>query len=192
MEKFLCCLCCQSGPIHLKCQINKQAFNPGEAIYLNVEVDNTATDTDLRQVKIKLEETVVFISSGHSKKKRHHRDIFSCVIVGSGIKGRDQGSWQNVQVNIPTDTVPSFENCECVHLTYNCEVSVDIPSAIDSKVEFPISIVYSVQATQPPLGTQFFNPSVAYPPGPSAPPVTMQPELLPSQPPPPYMGYTKA
>ena len=190
MEKFLCCLCCQSGPIQLKCQINKQAFNPGEAIYLNVEVDNTATDTDLRQVKIKLEETVVFISLGISKR-RHHRNISSCV-VGSGIKGRDQGSWQNVQVNIPTDIVPSFENCKCVHLTYNCVVSVDIPSAIDSKVEFPISIVYSVQATQPPLGTQFFNPSVAYPPGPSAPPVTMQPELLPSQPPPPYMGYTKA
>lgn len=43
-EKYICCLCCRSGPIRLSITLQKRAYNVGEQIVFSVEVDNKETD----------------------------------------------------------------------------------------------------------------------------------------------------
>ena len=194
-EKLLCCLCCQSGPIRLRCQLNKQAFYIGEPIIFSVEVDNRETDKDLRKVEAMLVKEVVLISTT-SWKERHHFPE-SSVVLTQGVQARAEESWQNIRLNIPANITPSFENCKCVHVNYQFVVAVDIPSAIDTSVTFPITVANGIQTSQPlvnppmihdvPPVQQYGMPSApsagmyqqAYPP-----PIVAQPP--PSQPPPPY------
>lgn len=39
-SKFLCCLCCRSGPISGTVNVNRSGFVPGEAIHFNAEIQN--------------------------------------------------------------------------------------------------------------------------------------------------------
>ena len=146
-EKFLCCLCCQSGPIRLRCEINKQAFCIGEAIIFTVELDNKATDRDLRKVEARLLKELVLISSKSRKQTSHCPE--SSVVLTQGIQPGGEESWHNVQLNIPTDIVSTFENCKCIHVTHVFIVEVEIPNAINAKVVLPIKITNGVHTSQP-------------------------------------------
>ena len=39
-EKTVCCLCCESGPIHVRGSIDKGGYVPGENILVTVELNN--------------------------------------------------------------------------------------------------------------------------------------------------------
>ena len=203
-EKFLCCLCCRSGPISLRCQINKQAFYIGEPIIFSVELDNKATDRELRKVEATLSKEVMMISS--SSWKGRHNFPESSVLLTQSVQPGAEESWHNVRFNIPTNIVPTFENCKCIHVTYAFVVEVDIPNAIDTKVVLPITIANGVQTSQPviqppevqpvpPAGANLYGMHTApagdlyqqtYPPS-----ITMQPppsQQPPSRPPPHHHG----
>ena len=53
VEKTVCCLCCESGPIKVYAEIDKTGYVPGEAIRVTGFVDNQ-TNRDIISCTIKL------------------------------------------------------------------------------------------------------------------------------------------
>ena len=52
-EKFLCCLCCKSGPLRVTANIDRSGYCPGEGILLNAECENL-TNTKMAGIRAKL------------------------------------------------------------------------------------------------------------------------------------------
>lgn len=174
-EKFLCCLCCQSGPIRLAGSIQKQAYHLGEQIVFSFELDNKQTDKALRSVEARLMMKFKYFSDFIST--REYESAKSSVLLSEGVGPRGEDSWNNVTLNIPTDAMPSFNNCKCMHLNYFFIVNVDIAGAFDPQISFPIVILSSPQAAQPTLqppsvaiDIMHSAPGVPYPPATNMPP----------------------
>jgi hypothetical protein len=147
VEKFLCCLCCESGPIRLRAELQKQAFQGGEPLVFSFELDNKATNKPLRKVEARLMQRVTFYSSSREETQEF---TISSEVLSEDIPPGSEGAWKDVSLAIPPDTEPNFE-CKCMLVEYYFEVSVDIESAFDPKVIFPITIVNGVRTTQPGL-----------------------------------------
>jgi hypothetical protein len=140
-EKYICCLCCQSGPLRFSAKIYKQIYYVGEQIVFSVDVDNKETDEPLGEVEVKLIALFSFISkSGNTKTV--FTDELACVRLteGMGLAPRSERNWRDVTLNIPTHTAPTFDNCKCMHLAYFLTVKIGISLAFDPKVYFPITI----------------------------------------------------
>lgn len=145
-EKFLCCLCCQSGPIKLIGSIPKQAFTPGEQIQLSFELDNMETDQPLRAIEAKL--MAKFKATSNIGVKYENEWAESSVELCNGMAPRNKNTW-NVTLNIPKDTTPNFQNCKCLQLDYYFIVKVDIEAHFDANVSFPITISSGPFSVQP-------------------------------------------
>ncbi|XP_028394255.1 arrestin domain-containing protein 3-like [Dendronephthya gigantea] len=146
-EKFLCCLCCQSGPIRLVGRIQKQAYYLGDQIIFSFEIDNKETDKPLRKIEARLTQKLTLISNTGCTSEDENAK--SSVRLSEGLSPRGEESWHDVALNIPTDIIPSFDNCKCMHLEYYFIVNVDIEAAFDPKVLFPIKISSGPQMMQP-------------------------------------------
>ena len=177
-EKFLCCLCCQSGPIRLVSEIQKKAYHLGDQIIFSFELDNKETDKPLRKIEARLIQQFTFISN--TGRIRETEDVKSSLQLSEGVSPRGEESWNDVALNIPTNIVPSFNNCKCMHLKYYFIVKVDIEAAFDPKVSFPITISSGPQIVQPTFQPLFMPGNVM----PSAPPASLPPASYP-----PATGY---
>ena len=190
-EKFLCCLCCASGPIRLRGTIQKQAYYLGEQITFSFELDNKETDQELRKIEARLMEQFTFISNtGRTREDEHAK---SSVRLSEGVPPRGEDSWHDVKLNIPTDILPSFNNCKCMRLEYFFIVNVDIAAAFDPQLKFPITISSGPHTMQPvgqppliPGNVMPSAPGMVYPPPAGVPPPMSMPP--PAGPPPP-VGY---
>lgn len=154
-EKYICCLCCQSGPIRLSITLQKRAHNVGEQIVFSVEVDNKETDELLRKVEAKLKEFFTFISKSGNTRSVFTQDN-SSVRVAEGVAPRSEQSWRDITLDIPTHTIPTFDNCECIHLSYIFSVKIKMSSAFNLKVWIQVTISSNPQMTpnhsdQPPF-----------------------------------------
>lgn len=147
IEKILCCLCCQSGPISIRAELQKQAFHVGEPLFFSLEIDNRATAKPLRKIEAKVMQRVSFFSTS---RKETQEFAISSGILSEGIPPRGEGTWKDMKLDLPDDTVPNFE-CKCMLVEYYFVASVDIESAFDPKVIFPITIVNCVSTIQPGL-----------------------------------------
>ena len=58
VAKTLCCLCCESGPITGVLRLEKTGYVPGEAIYLQGEVQNLSDTPCSVEVKLNLVHTL--------------------------------------------------------------------------------------------------------------------------------------
>ena len=147
IEKILCCLCCQSGPISIRAELQKQALHVGEPLSYSLEIDNRATAKPLRKIEAKVIQQVSFFST--SRKETQEFTISSDVLC-EGIPPLGEGTWKDMKLNLRDDTVPNFE-CKCMLVEYYFVASVDIESAFDPKVIFLITIVNGVSTSKPGL-----------------------------------------
>ena len=138
-EKFICCLWCQSGPIRLSVTLQKRAYYVGEQIVFSVEVDNKETDKRLDKVEAKLKAFFTFIS-----KTDNASSVFAkgnpSVRLGEGVAPRSEQSWRDATLDIPTNTTPMFNNCNCICLSYIFSVKIEVSLAINPKVLIPVAI----------------------------------------------------
>lgn len=144
-EKFLCCLCCQSGPIVIRSQINKQIFYAGETIVFDVELDNRETSKTLGNVEAKLVKRVMIMNNSNAT----HHSTESSVIIAQNFSPGGHEVWQNCQLNLPGQLLPNFDNCECVDVTYKFVVQVGIPGGINAKAKIPVTISAGVLSREP-------------------------------------------
>ena len=52
-SKFLCCLCCKTGPISAVFRIDRSGYVPGDSILLNAEINNNSNRT-MNSSKVRL------------------------------------------------------------------------------------------------------------------------------------------
>ena len=67
-HKFLCCLCCQSGPLVCRLHIPKSGFVGGEAIIPQVEVNNQSS-SNVAMVSLELKRKAAFTGERYRRVK---------------------------------------------------------------------------------------------------------------------------
>ena len=149
VEKYICCLCCRSGPVRLHCTLPKKLYNVGEKIVFSVEVDNTETyDEKLGAVTAQLLANYTLYSN-HSEKTARS-DVVSSLCLTENVQERSVGKWTDVSLEIPSDATPTFKNCKRIHLKYVFTVWVEIDSwAFDPKITVPVEISSGPLTIQP-------------------------------------------
>ena len=174
MEKYVCCLCCQAGPVILCLRLNKDVYNAGMTIVFDVELNNKATTRTLGKVEVKLVKLVVLLDGKGNKAK--HRYPTSSIVLAQTIFPGGEEYWHNVLLHTPSHLEPTIENSLCVNLTYSLVVKVKIPSGITAKVKLPVRVLPWIPTTLPPYASPHQQ-SSSYP-------VVTQP--ISYEPPPPY------
>ena len=148
MDKYLCCLCCRSGPIRLHYALPKKLHNAGEQINFSVEVDNTETNKQLGAVAVKLLAYYTFTSrSGNSQLP--FRNEVSTLRLAENVQGGSVGKWANASLEIPSDTTPSFSIGGGIHLEYFFVLYVELSWAADPKIKIPVVISSGLRTSQP-------------------------------------------
>ena len=188
-EKFLCCLCCQSGPIRLVVRIQKQVYHLGDQMIFSFALDNKETDKPLRTIEARLTEQFTLISNT-GRTIRNER-VLSSLRLSEGLPPRSEDSWNDVALIIPTHITPSFTNCNCMHLQYYFTINVGIAAAFDPKVSFPITLSSGPYMVQPMVQPGFIPGNVIPPaPGMVYPPPTLGIAMPPTAGPLPSTSYS--
>ena len=135
VTKTICCLCCASGPITLSVEIPRTGFCIGEVIPLSVNLENGSN----RQIQLSatLQQRVVYRAQGN------------CTYVGGPVlrllserlQPRTPTLWSpGDNLIIPLATETTMTSCDIIKVAYFLIVSAQIPGAISSSVEIPITI----------------------------------------------------
>ncbi|XP_056022796.1 arrestin domain-containing protein 17-like isoform X2 [Ostrea edulis] len=173
-NKFLCCLCCKSGPITGMLRLDRVGYVPGEAITFQAEIQNMTSRVCGTHVKLSM--TTIFHAT--SKSKTTSNEITR--VNHPDIQPGDTENWSGDRLVIPP-LPPSFlVGCRIIDINYCLELIVD-PSGPAIDLHVPLLIIigtiplqsvvqqyqtqYGVSATGPP--------ALPPPPGPepSAPPM---------------------
>ncbi len=171
-KKTICCLCCASGPITTRAQVERSGFCVGDSIPVTVEIENGSGRR--LTVSVNLYQNIVFYAQGRT-----------CVtskllagISGDAIPAHTTRTWNpGDSLKIP-QTNPSLSppSCSIIRITYVLKVSTIVPGSISVNATIPnipivIGNVPSRSRNQAPAS--LFLPDL--PPQPPAAPVFSQP-----------------
>ncbi|XP_062597207.1 arrestin domain-containing protein 17-like [Saccostrea cucullata] len=120
-SKFLCCLCCKSGPITGMLKLDRVGYVPGEAITFNAEIQNMTSS--VCGVHVKLYMTTVFHAT--TKSKTTTSEIAR--VVHQDIQPGETETWSGDSLVIPP-LPPSFlVGCKIIDINYFFELIVEPP-----------------------------------------------------------------
>uniref|UniRef100_A0A3Q2QEU3 Arrestin domain-containing protein 3 n=1 Tax=Fundulus heteroclitus TaxID=8078 RepID=A0A3Q2QEU3_FUNHE len=179
------------GQVHIDATVNKTAFTPGIAKV------NNATSRNMTP-KFKLIRTIEFLANGDSKNEEYSVQK----VVDKVIKPHTKHEVR-CELQVPTDEMPSIENCDIISVFHQLKVYLDISFAFDPEIIFPLVIAhpmfrdrvsgnlgpYPVEGFGGPTNSDFPPPAVAgglYPSLPSCGPYGYPGAQGPSAPPPAY------
>ncbi|ESO88266.1 hypothetical protein LOTGIDRAFT_165704 [Lottia gigantea] len=135
-EKTLCCWCCKSGPISAVFRIDRGGYVPGEAITLNVEINNSSNrKVNGSSVNFKM------VTKYHARCKTKTQSRSLAKIKHGEFKQGENDIWSGERLIIPP-VPPSFlTGCRIIDIHYYLELKVD-PSgpAFDLCIPFEIII----------------------------------------------------
>lgn len=190
-NKFLCCLCCKSGPITGTLSLNRCGYVPGEAIYFNAEIQNMTSRVCGCQVKLSM--TTIF----HATTKSRSSTNEVAKVLHQDVQPGETETWTGDRLMIPP-LPPSFlVGCSIIDINYYLELIVD-PSGPAIDLHVPLLIIIGtiplrsvVQQYQTQFGMTAPQPSALPPPGPaplapSAPPMAAAMPDMSNLPPPSY------
>ncbi|VDI06184.1 Hypothetical predicted protein [Mytilus galloprovincialis] len=179
VAKTLCCLCCESGPITGVLRVDKTGYVPGEAIYLQGEIQNLS-DTEC-SVEVRLNLNMLFHAT--SKTRSVPQEVTKLVLDRSN-PGETQ-SLSGKRIVIPP-VAPSFlAGCSIIDIRYHLELHVN-PSSVSKRLIVPVDIIigsiplrssfHSIMQPQPAIAPHDVNINVvgqgpgAFPSAPELPP----------------------
>ena len=150
-------MCCFPGKAHVKLDINKSAFLPGEDIFMDAEITNSSH----RIVKA-VQAAIVMQSSFHAKnntrksiqyvnKKRDEWEMS----YGEGRR------WKNVRLTIPPYIPESkLDGCDIIDITYELLFCVEISGGYDIKMSLPLLVgtTHSIGLSDIPMNFPGSNP----------------------------------
>ncbi|KAM4578933.1 arrestin domain-containing protein 3-like [Fundulus diaphanus] len=184
------------GQVHVDATVNKTAFTPGETMLIVAKVNN-ATSRNMTP-KFNLIRSITFLAQGDSKNEEYSVQK----VVDNVIKPHTQHEVR-CELQVPTNEMPSIENCDIISVTHQLKVYLDISFAFDPEIIFPVVIAhpmfrdrvsgnmgpYPVEGFGGPTKSDFPPPAVAgglYPSLPSCGPYGYPGAQGPSAPPPVY------
>ena len=134
VTKTVCCLCCASGPITLTAEIPRTGFCIGEVIPLNVHLENGSN----RQIQLSatVYQRVVYRAEGS-----YTYGGYQVIRLLSGpMQPRTPSQWSPGDKLIIPLLEPTLTSCDIIDVAYHLKVSAQIPGAIRSLVDIPITI----------------------------------------------------
>ncbi|XP_062579348.1 arrestin domain-containing protein 3-like [Saccostrea cucullata] len=131
--KYLCCLCCKSGPIMGLLKLDRSGYVPGEAIYFNAEVQNMTTR--VCKILAKLYMTTVFHTA--KKSKTTHSEVAK--VVYQDIRPGDTETWSG-RLIVPPLPPSHLQGCRIIDPTYYLELIVD-PSGPAFDLHVPVLVI---------------------------------------------------
>lgn len=141
-QKYLCCLCCRSGPISGLIKLDRSGYVPGEMIPFNAEIQNMSSRDCAPSLKLNM--VTLFHATTSTKTTSQEIIRMNHQVVPAG----ETEIWAD-RIQVPP-LPPSFlMGCSIIDINYNLELTI-APSgpAYDLKVPVPIIIgtipLYSV------------------------------------------------
>nr|XP_022332254.1 arrestin domain-containing protein 3-like [Crassostrea virginica] len=133
-DKFLCCLCCKSGPITGMIRLDRCGFVPGEAIQFNAEIQNMTSR--VCGIHVKLTMTTMFHATTESKSSSQE----VARVTHPDLQPGETDSWSGGRLVLPP-LPPSFlVGCGIIDINYYLELIVD-PSGPALDLQVPLSII---------------------------------------------------
>ncbi|XP_022332250.1 arrestin domain-containing protein 17-like [Crassostrea virginica] len=172
-DKFLCCLCCKSGPITGMIRLDRCGFVPGEAIQFNAEIQNMTSR--VCGIHVKLTMNTIFHAT--TKSKTTVQEVAR--VTHPDLQPGETETWSGDRLVLPP-LPPSFlVGCRIIDINYYLELIVD-PSGPALDLHVPLLVIIGtiplravVQQYQTQYGISGPGPSQLPPPGPepTAPPM---------------------
>ncbi|XP_072021564.1 arrestin domain-containing protein 3-like [Amphiura filiformis] len=142
IEKRICCLCCESGPIRVSAETDKCGYVPGEDIWVTGSVDNQ-TRLAIVSCSAKLMQLVSYrarrkgVGKEHVKKEK--RKIAS--VEGEGCDGVSTLTFEGKPIIVPACPASGLVGCSILDIEYYVEFEADVRGTpFDAIVKIPIAI----------------------------------------------------
>lgn len=166
-SKFLCCLCCKTGPISAIFRIDRTGYVPGDTILLNAEISNNSNRT-MNNSKVRL----VMVTSYHATTKT--RTISSDVtsVRHGPIDPYGSDVWSGERLHIPAVPPSYLVGCSIIDIRYILMLEVD-PAGPAFDLEVPLEIIIGtipLRTFIPSYAQQYPPPGGAFPPVGAPPP----------------------
>ncbi|XP_061179230.1 arrestin domain-containing protein 3-like [Saccostrea echinata] len=173
-SKYLCCLCCKSGPITGMLKLDRLGYVPGEAIAFNAEVQNMTNR--VCGIHAKLYMTTLF----RTLKKSKTTTSEVAKVVYQDVQPGETEIWSGGRLVIPP-LPPSFlEGCRIIDLNYYFELIVD-PSGPAIDLHVPLLVIIGtipLQTVVQQYQTQYGVPATEQPTLPPSDTATSDPPMV--------------
>ncbi|KAL8563916.1 hypothetical protein ACOMHN_049572 [Nucella lapillus] len=134
-HKFLCCLCCKSGPITASLRIPRKGYVPGETIPVDAEIENLSGRT-MAKTTAKILQRIDYHAVTKTRTLNHKVAEIRHGEIGPG--GSDQ--YHAERLLVPA-VPPSFlEGCRIIDIRYYLQVEVD-PTGVGFDLLVPVEII---------------------------------------------------
>ena len=134
VTKTICCWCCASGPITLTAEIPRTGFCIGEAIPLNVHLENGSNRQI--QISVTLHQRVVLTAEGGQTSDGH--EVLR--LLSGPMQPRTPSQWSPGDNFVIPLLEPTLASRDIIELEYFLKVSTQIPRADDFSLNIPITI----------------------------------------------------
>lgn len=125
-EKTVCCWCCAGGNISMDVELPKTAFVAGENIPLKVFISNLS-NSNVESVNVKLLKDVTYRVTRPRHESRSDSDLIQ-TLREHGVGAHGEHTF-NLNLHIPPNLqIPNFTKCELFGVSYNLQVSCEMPS----------------------------------------------------------------
>lgn len=125
-EKTVCCWCCAGGNVSMDVELSKTAFVPGENVPLKIFISNLS-NSNVESVNVKLLKDVTYRVTRPHHESRSNSDIIE-TLREHGVGAHGEHTF-NLNLHIPPSLqVPNFTKCELFEVSYNLQVSCEMPT----------------------------------------------------------------
>ncbi len=143
-------LCCMSGPLSAEVTTNKTGFVPGEAILVQVTVDNQSNRV-VKEASIHLKQRVTFYGLKHGRGMQHSEkdiNVIAYVNLPDEVKPGENKSWKNQEISIPSDLPPSdLMNCTIIDISYSLLFNL-VPRGITQLIQCELPFIIGTTSSR--------------------------------------------
>ncbi|KAJ8380578.1 hypothetical protein SKAU_G00013560 [Synaphobranchus kaupii] len=144
-NKEVGCLCCTSGPVSMRVQLERKGYVPGEMIHIIADFENASSRTLVP--KATLVQIQTFYTISRSTKRCIPKELAK--VEGRHLMPRSSGVWGDQLLQIPAETHLTISNCQILEVDYYLLVCLKIPSGFNLKVIIPL-VICSIPVYRPP------------------------------------------
>lgn len=128
-------LCFNFGSMSMSCTLPRTGFSPGEAIPINVHVENQSTKTFHIHASLSRKDT--FKAKG-VRQKYVKNELTS--IDSAPIQPEETTEFEGKSLQISHDVPSTMKSCSCISVEYDLVINADVPWAPDVTIKIPLAI----------------------------------------------------
>ncbi|KAK3601187.1 hypothetical protein CHS0354_004388 [Potamilus streckersoni] len=154
-QKYLCCLCCRTGPISAHFQIDRRGYVPGDSIILNAEISNNSNRT-MSASRVRL----IMVARYHATTKSMRVTTEVARVQHGEIAPFGSDTWSSDRMAIPPLPPSYLAGCKIIDIVYILQFEVD-PTGPSFDLEIPLEIIIGTIPLRSAVPPQFLS---QYPP----------------------------